>query len=446
VAGRAGKLAAYESRIRFFLHECATYTAQQIFQKLREAGYAGGYSAVKEYVRQVRPKDKSLLLELNFAPGEAAQVDFGQCGLTQVGNTVRALSVFVMVLCYSRLMYLEFVLRQTLECFLACQRHAFEAFGGVPGHVIVDRAKVAIVGEDRFGKPIPNPRYADMARHYGFEIRACAKHKPREKGRVENGIGYVKGNFMNGRQPGPFLLTCEEGRQWLEQIANQRVHRTTREKPAVRFEREKPALKPLPLQPYDCSVEHVVLVNRQARFAFDGNRYSVPPQYAPGKLLVRALPDRIAAYAGQTLVAQHQRCYERRSEPVVDPEHQLALERQRRRCADRKLVQRFLCLGPAALSYYEGLSARQVQPLVHLRKILALLEIHGQDKLLRALADAGSHQAFSAEYIANLLQFRANLQPPAPLRLTRRQDLLELHLDEPTLDSYQRKIDSNPKE
>jgi hypothetical protein len=84
--------------------------------------------------------------------------------------------------------------------------------------------------------------------------------------------------------------------------------------------------------------------------------------------------------------------------------------------------------------------------LVHLRKILALLEIHGQDKLLRALADAGSHQAFSAEYIANLLQFRANLQPPAPLRLTRRQDLLELHLDEPTLDSYQRKIDSNPKE
>lgn len=444
--GRAGKMEPYKRTIRFLLAECGSYSAQQIFQRLREEGYPGGYTAVKEYVREVRPRDRSLLLELTFAPGEAAQVDFGDCGLTLVGNSRRRLSVFVMVLCYSRLMYVEFLLRQTLECFLACHRHAFEAFGGVVGYVIVDRAKVAIVGEDRFGKPIPNPRYADLARHYGFDIRACAKGMAREKGRVENGIGYVKGNFMNGRQPGPFLLTCEEGKRWVEEIANQRIHRTTREKPVVLFEREKPALKPLPMHPYDCSVEHTVLVNRQARFHFDGNRYSVPPQYAPGKLLVRALPEDLCVYAGETLVARHQRCYERRSEPIVDPEHQLALDRQRRHSAERKLIQRFLALGAPGCAYYEGLQARQVKPLSHVRKILALLEIHGRDKLLCALQDAGANQAFSAEYIANLLQFRTHLQPPSPLRLARRQDLLQIELEEPTLDQYQRKIDPTPTE
>jgi transposase len=179
-ANRSGKLDPYKDAIVRMLED-HPYTAVQILNRIKNEGYAGGYSILKDYVRKVRPKRTKAFLKLNFAPGECAQVDWGSCGAIRVGSATRRLSVFVMVLCYSRMIYAEFTTAQTMEHFLACHQNAFDAFGGVPAKIMVDNLKSAVINH-RFGQqPVFNPVYADFARHYGFEIRACGVRKPHEK-------------------------------------------------------------------------------------------------------------------------------------------------------------------------------------------------------------------------------------------------------------------------
>ena len=158
------------------------YTAAQLLHRLKEAGYDGGYSILKAFVQHVRPAPAPAFLTLHFAPGQSAQVDWGDAGFLPVGHTRRRLSFFVMVLGYSRRMYVEFTLAQSLEHFLACHQHAFEYLGGVPLQVMVDNAKVAVLRHPRGQPALFQPHYLDFARHYGFEIKACAVRSPHQKG------------------------------------------------------------------------------------------------------------------------------------------------------------------------------------------------------------------------------------------------------------------------
>ena len=141
---RASKLDPFKGEIIRLLERHA-YSAQQILQQIKERGYGGQYTIVKSFVRQVRPQPKPAFLTLHFAPGECAQVDWGCAGSVPVGATQRRLSFFVMVLAFSRKMYLEFTLAETLEHFLACHQHAFEYFGGIVQQVWVDNCKVAVL-------------------------------------------------------------------------------------------------------------------------------------------------------------------------------------------------------------------------------------------------------------------------------------------------------------
>lgn len=155
-------------------------TAQQVFQRLRDAGYAGGISIVKDYVRTIRPRPRAAFLTLAFAPGELAQADWGEWGTIAVGDTRRRLSFFVMMLAYSRQMYVEFTLSQTMEQFLAAHINAFNALG-VPAKVMVDNLRTAVRRHVR-GEPAQfNLRYLDFARHYGFEPVACNVARGNEK-------------------------------------------------------------------------------------------------------------------------------------------------------------------------------------------------------------------------------------------------------------------------
>jgi transposase len=134
---RSSKLDAFKSQIIALLDR-HPYTAQQILQQLQQQGYVGGYTILKEYIRRVRPVRKPAFLMLEFAAGECAQVDWGQYGSVPVGSTRRRLSFFLMVLCYSRMLYLEFTLSEAMDHFLSCHRHAFEFFGGVPQKIMID--------------------------------------------------------------------------------------------------------------------------------------------------------------------------------------------------------------------------------------------------------------------------------------------------------------------
>jgi len=432
---RPSKLDPFKGDVARWLEQ-HPFSVPQLLHRLREQGYSGGPTILGDYVRDVRPRRKPAFLTLHFEPGDCAQVDWGNAGTVAVGSTRRRLSFFVMVLCYSRKLYVEFTLGETVEQFLTCHTNAFGYFGGCPSAVMVDNLKSAVLSHPRGQPAVYNPRYLDFARFHGFAVKACNPRAPHEKGRVENAVGYVKKNFLAGLPPGDFALFNPAVRYWLEEVANVRRHAETRQTPNELFAVEKPALRSLPASHYDAGAVKPVSATRRFRIHFDGNRYSVPAEYAGARLTLRAYPEKLLAFHQDRLVAEHVRSYDRGAD-FENPDHVRALLEQRHRARDQKLQHRFLLLSPLADAYYQQLKQRRLNPRHHVQKIVALSEIHGPDKVARALADATEFQAYSCEYIANLLEQRARLLPEAgALHLTRRQDLLELDLPQADITPY----------
>jgi transposase len=434
---RVSKLDAFKGQIVRWL-DAHPYSAQQIYQRLREAGYRGGRTIVKEYVQRIRPRRPPAFLKLDFAAGEAAQVDWGEYGTIAVGSTRRRLSFFLMVLCYSRRMYLEFTLSQTSEFFLACHENAFAAFGGVPKKIMVDNLRSAVLQRLAGVAPVFNPKYLDFSRHWGFEIAPCNVRAGNEKGRVENGVGYVKKNLLAGLELADFAALQPQATLWVDTVANVRMHEATHQRPIDRFEDERAHLGRLNPAGFDLARVCLVRANPQFRVALDSNHYSVPSRCAGQRLTLKAHADRVCIYERDQLVARHARSMDRHQD-IEDPEHAHQLVVQRKSAREQRLLVQFLALSPRAQAYREGLEAKRVNARVHLRKILALAEIHGKEAVARAMDDGLELHAFSAEYIANILAARRRVGPePAALQLTRRCDLLELELPEPDLSVYDR--------
>ena len=439
---RPTKLDPYKPQIVRWL-ETYPYSSAQIFQRLLGEGYSGGITILKDYITKIRPRKVKAFLTLSFASGECAQVDWGQYGTVTVGSTQRRLSFFVMVLCYSRMMYVEFTVLEKMEHFLGCHQNAFHFFGAVPGSIMVDNLKCAVIRRLVGQAPVFNPRYLDFANHYGFKIRACGVGKGNEKGRVENAVGYVKKNFLAGLDIPDFSTVNPAAKHWLEQIANVRVHGTTHKRPVEMFKVEKPTLCPLPAMPYDVGTVLPARANKRFRVHLDSNQYSVPSEYAGAHLTLKAHLDRLCFYHDNKLVAQHPRSYDRHQD-FENPDHPRALLQQRRKAREQRLLMRFLTLSPKAEAYYQQLAKRRMNPRHHIRQIVALSEIYDAEKLARAIDDAFAFQAFSCEYIANILEQRQRILPePGALHLIRRQDLLEMDIPEPNLSIYDRENDQN---
>lgn len=424
------------------LLETHPYSATQIFQRLREENFDGGFTIVKEYVRKIRPRRVEPFLKLSFAPGECAQVDWGSYGSVNVGGTRRKLSFFVMVLCYSRMMYVEFTLLQTMEHFLGCHQNAFNRLG-VPGKIMIDNLKTGVLKRIMGQEPILNPKYLDFANHYGFRIAPCAVRKGNEKGRVENGVGYVKKNFLAGFEIPDFGIVNPSAIGWLDTVCNVRIHGETGKKPVDMFAEEKNSLSQLPTLPYDIATISPVRACKQFRIALDANHYSVPAEYAGQKLSLKTYPDRLCIYHQEKLIARHVRSYERRKD-IEDPDHPKELIRQRKKGKDQKIFMRFLQISPKALEYYQIMEQRRVNPNHHIIKIVALSETYGTEPVARAIEDAFVLQAFSSDYIANILEQRKRTLPePAALILTRRQDLLEIEIEQPDMAIYNKALEKH---
>lgn len=433
---RASKLEAFKPAIQRLLAAHA-YSATQLFARLRAQGYAGGYSILKTYVRAVRPPRAAAFLTLHFAPGQCAQVDWGSWGSIRVGNTRRRLSFFALVLGHSRQLYVEFTLGQSQEQWLACHEHAFEYLGGVPAEIMVDNCKTAVLAHAPGAAPVFNPTYLDFARHYGFTIKACAPRRPQQKGRVENGVGYIKKNFLAGLELTDFAPLGPAARVWLDTVANVRVHRETQRRPVDLFrEEEQPKLRALPLCAYDAALVRPVRATNRCRVVVETNRYSVPPAYAGQLLTLKLSAQKLRLFAGDTFVAEHLRSYEKHQD-FEQPDHVRTLLHERGEARHQKLLLTFLGLSAHAPAYHEQLAERRLNLRHHVQKIVALAEIYGAPAAGRALDDAHALGAHSCEYLANLLEQRQRLAPePGALHLTRPSDLLDLDLPPPDLSPY----------
>jgi transposase len=245
----ARKLDPYRGIIQARLQAYPRLTAERMFEEIRAAGYAGGYTQIKEYVRQIRPRPiEEPVRRFETPAGFQGQVDYASFNLPWGRRYA-----LVVVLGYSRLLWLRFFPRQTMQTLFSGLESAFTAFGGVPQELLFDQMRAVVVGDERLSKGalVMNAEFLRFAAHWDFRPRACRPYRAKTKGKVERPIRYVRESFFYGRT---FLNDADlnaQAERWLQRTANRRRHRTIGEAPQLRFDRDECyTLKPLAPTPY----------------------------------------------------------------------------------------------------------------------------------------------------------------------------------------------------
>jgi len=263
-------------------------TAQRIWQDLRDVHeFTGGYLSVQRFVRRLREATPLPFRRMECEPGAEAQVDFGKgAPLVRANGKPSRPHLFRIVLSHSRKAYSEVVPRQTTELFLRCIENAFWYFGGVPRTLVPDNLKAAVLNADWFD-PELNPKIVAFCEHYGTVLLPTRPRTPRHKGKIERGVGYAQSNAVKGRT---FASLAEQNaflQEWESNIADTRIHGTTRQQVAAAFAREKPALLPLPAGRFPCFQEARRIVNRDGHVEVAKAFYSAPPEFVGRTLWAR---------------------------------------------------------------------------------------------------------------------------------------------------------------
>jgi transposase len=276
---RARLVTPFEPYLRQRIVDFPELTGSRLLREIKELGYGGGYTTVKDFLRTVRPQALQVF-ERRFEtpPGKQAQVDFAyfRTAFTDEPGAERIIWLFSLVLGHSRMMWARFVARQDLQTVLRCHRAAFEALGGVPAEILYDRMKTAVRGEVDDRGIVYNPKLLDLATHYGFVPKACRPYRAKTKGKVERPFRYVREDFFLGRSFRNLDDLNDQFQRWLDTVANPRRHATTGRIVVEHFAEEKPHLKALPASPFNAVLALDRRVTRDGMVSVGGNLYSVP--------------------------------------------------------------------------------------------------------------------------------------------------------------------------
>jgi len=352
--------------------------------------YPGSYSSVRRFVNKVASTEPEVFVRVHTVPGEEAQVDFGSVGQLYDPNSgrLRRAHVFVATLCYSRHQYAELVFDQQTATWIGLHRRAFESWGGVPRRLVPDNLKAAVV-QALVHDPILGEAYRRMAQHYGFVISPTRPRTPRHKGKVENGVHYIKRNFMAGREFLDLHTANQHLRTWVRERAGTRQHGTTHKAPLYLFNaHEQAALLALPEEPFTLREVKPVTVHPDCHVRLEKSYYSVPYRHVGQKLDAYISERVVEIYHGLELVATHERSrqpgeWHTRLEHY--PQHKAAyLERTPAHC--RQVAAR---LGAATGQVVETLLGDR--PLYRLRSVQAILRLEetvGAERLEAACARA----------------------------------------------------------
>lgn len=400
-AKKHSKLDPYKGKISELLSEYPSLSVVRILEEIKKDGYQGGRSILSDYVLKVRGPKREKFLRIETLPGEQAQCDWGNFGYVYFGEYKRPLSCFVMTLSFSRLVYLEFTVSQRLEDFIRCHVNAFNFYGGVPKEILYDNLKQVVLLRE--GKEIHfNPEFMAFAGTYLVHPVPCRPGRGSDKGKTESGIKYVRNNFWAGRKFEDFWDIKKQSVDWRDNTANQRIHGTTHEKPALRFERERTYLQPLPPHTYDCSIPIPVKSSKDCRIKFDSNIYSVPFRYGLKVLTVKATPDKVNIYCDSKFVCSHSRSY-LKYQVIENPAHYKGLIGRKASARPFKLRDEFFSLGKGAEEYFKGLIHADINLTRHLDRILKLRHEYGKTEVLGAIDHALRYGAFGAQYIENII-------------------------------------------
>jgi len=281
------------------------YNTEVLWERIREQGYKGGKTLVKDYVKPHRPPRMAPAVQrYETKPGDPAQVDWGIADYVDEKGVLRKAPVFVMTLGYSRAMYIKFTKRCDIRSFMRCFINAIEYFGGVPKVMLTDRMKTIVlgIGDDR--KPRWHPIFADFAAALGMIPKVCRVRRPQTKGKVERAVRFVKENFLPGRTFVDLADLNAQARQWCDE-KNRRIHGTTGERPVDRLPQEQ--LKPLPSEETLAAFRFESRrVSQDGFVSYDGVRYGVPWVYSNREAMVRLLGGQVEIWIDGIMVARHE--------------------------------------------------------------------------------------------------------------------------------------------
>jgi transposase len=403
--GRSSKVDAFQAQIAQLLERYPKMTVMRVWEELKRTGYAGGYTILRERVKQLRSRPTKPLTErFETAPGAQAQMDWAvyDIDFTQEGR--RRVNLFSYVLGYSRRQYVCFTERQDFEATVRQHIQAFQHLQGAAATCLYDNMKVVVTRwEDE--QPIYNTRFLAFATHYGYRPWACRPRRPETKGKVERPFYYVETSLLNGRTFRTLEHLNEVTRWWLANVADVRVHRTTKKRPVDAHAEEQPYLLTLPAHHYDTARVVYRIVDGEGTIAYGNNHYSVPWRLVGELLPVRVTDTELLVYNRRIRqVARHLLFQGLSGERRIDPAHRPPANHAEQL---EQLRKRFTELGDVASRFLAGLLKKQRAGKRQAHRVLALLGGYHREDLIAAMDRAVRYHAYSLSSLERILHLQA---------------------------------------
>jgi transposase len=408
-AKRASKLDAFEPQLLQLIERYPNITNVRLYEEIQASGYTGRYSILSERVRQLRDRPaKPLVVRFETGPGVQAQMDWSTYEIDFMQEGRRKVQLFSYILGYSRRQYIHFTERQDFETTVRQHIEAFKHLGGVATTCLYDNMKVVVTRwED--DQPIYNTRFLAFATHYGYRPWACQVRRPQTKGKVERPFYYVETNLLGGRQFRSLQHLNESARWWLAEVADKRIHGTTKKTPLELHAEELPHLLPLPSLQFDTAQVVYRIVDTDGTIQITSNRYSVPWQLVAELLPVRILETELVVY-NQSLseVARHALFIGQTGQRRIANEH---LPPRDHEAQMQSLRERYTALGEIAVEFLEGLMAKTRYSKHHAQKVLTLLNVYPKNDVLAAMQRAVTYRAFGYSFLERILAHQSTPKP-----------------------------------
>jgi transposase len=392
---RSSKIDPYLPFIRSVLEKYPRLTASRIFEMVRQRGYDGAPGHFRGMVARHRPRPAAeAYLRLRTLPGEQAQVDWASFGKVKIGNAERPLYGFVIVLSWSRQIFLKFYTGLATPNFLQGHVDAFSQWGGVPREILYDNLKSAVL--ERVGDAIRfNPQLLDFAGHYRFAPKPVAVARGNQKGRVERAIQYIRHSFFAARKWDGLEDLNNQAIVWCKEVAGARKCLEDQQMTVTQaFESEKESLLALPANPYPVHEMVVVSVGKSPYARFDLNDYSIPHDYVRRQVTVFADSDWVTIVDGPKQLAKHKRCFEKGRQIEIS-EHIKALEEQKKKAKKKSGMSRLVSAAPSVRELFAVAAEKGHAMGGMTAKLLELLDLYGpaetEEAIREVVKSGGSH-------------------------------------------------------